>query len=83
MYQISRSFQVLQYILIRYQNSRLFFGYMKFFLFFGKNMSHSLINPNQLRIFEVVIQDNLYHATESMYIIETTASGESLLLSLQ
>ena len=52
-------------------------------LFFGKDMSHSLINPNQLRIFGVAIQDNPYHATESMSILATTANDEDLSIPLQ
>ena len=52
-------------------------------LFFGKYMSHSLINPNQLRIFGVAIQNNPYHATESMSILATTTKDEDLSIPLQ
>ena len=52
-------------------------------LFFGKNMSHSLINPNQIRMFGVAIQDNPYHSTEGMSILATTANDEDLSLPLQ
>ena len=52
-------------------------------LFFGKDTSHSLINPNQLRIFGVTIQDNPYHDTESMSILATTANDEDLSIPLQ
>ena len=46
-------------------------------------MSHSLINPNQLRIFGVAIQDNPYHATESMSILAITTNDEDLSIPLQ
>ena len=52
-------------------------------LFFGKDMSRSLINPNQIRMFGVAIQDNPYHATESMSILATTANDEDLSIPLQ
>ena len=52
-------------------------------LFFGKDTSHSLINPNQLRIFGVTIQDNPYHTNESMYIVATTSNDEDLSIPLQ
>ena len=41
-------------------------------------MSHSLINPNGLRIFGVTIQDNPYHAHKSMSLVATTANDEEL-----
>ena len=46
-------------------------------------MSRSLINPNQLRICGVVIQDNPYHATESMSILAITTNDEDLSIPLQ
>ena len=46
-------------------------------------MSHSLINPNQLRICGVAIQDNPYHATESMSILAITTNDEDLSIPLQ
>ena len=46
-------------------------------------MSHSLINPNQLRIFRVAMQDNPYHATKSMSILATTTNDEDLSIPLQ
>ena len=47
-------------------------------LFFGKDMSHSLINPDQLRIFWVTIQNNPYHAHKNMSLVATTASDKEL-----
>ena len=52
-------------------------------LFFGKDVSHSLINPNQLRIFGVAIHNNPYHVTESISILATTTKDEDLSIPLQ
>ena len=43
----------------------------------------SLINPNQLRIFGVTIQDNPYHAHKNMSLVATTANNEELSIPLQ
>ena len=46
-------------------------------------MSHSLINPNQLQIYGVIIQDNPYHAHKNMSLVATTANDEELSIFLQ
>ena len=46
-------------------------------------MSHSLISPNQLRIFRVIIQDNPYDAHKNMSLVATTANDEGFPMSLQ
>ena len=52
-------------------------------LYFGKDMSHFLINPNQLRIFGVIIQDNPYYAHKNMSLVATTTNDEELSIPLQ
>ena len=40
-------------------------------LYFGTSMSHSLINPNQLRHFGTIVQDNPYSNDNITYLMPT------------
>ena len=47
-------------------------------LWFGDSLPHSLINPNQLRHYQVEVQDNPYHCSEPLQI--TTQDPETNLV---
>ena len=48
-------------------------------IYFGNKLSHSLLNPNQLRHFGIKVQDNPFNTTEPMSI---TADNDKINIPL-
>ena len=48
-------------------------------LYFGTSMKHSLINPNQLRHFGTIVQDNPYFKDNTIYIEANVSDNDKRL----